>query len=59
MIELRDDADFAREAVTPQRGGQLGPEDLERYLATVLEVLGQIDGRHAAGTDLPLEGIPV
>jgi len=34
-------------------------EDLDGDPATVLEVLGEVDGRHAALADLALEAVPV
>ena len=39
--------------------GQLRTEHLDRHLAVVLEVLGEIHGRHTALTQLPLDPVAV
>jgi hypothetical protein len=59
MLEAGGDPDFAEESVRAERGGELGPEDLDRDLTLVLEVPGQEDRRHPALTDLAVEDIPV
>src|SRR4029077_9707065 len=58
MVHLRDDVDLAREAVDAHRRAQLGAQHLERDLAVVLDVAGQIDDGHAALTDLALDLVP-
>ena len=40
-------------------GGQFGLQHLDRHLAVVLEVFGEVDRGHAAGTDFVLDGIAV
>ena len=57
--ETRGELDFAEEPLGSQRRGQLGPEDLDRHLAMVLEVFGEIDRGHAARTQLFLDGVAV
>jgi len=51
--------DLAEEPLAAERGGQIGAQHLERHLAVVLEVVGQIDHGHAAATDLTLDGVAV
>ena len=41
----------------PSSAAELGPEDLDRHLAVVLEVVGELDGGHAAAAELALEGV--
>ncbi len=59
MVESRRDLDLAEEPLRPKRRGELGMEDLEHHQAIVLEVLGQVDGRHASTTDFPLNDVAV
>jgi hypothetical protein len=59
MRQLRDDLDLAREAVGTHGRGELGPEDLQRDLPIVLEVVGEVDGCHASLPDLTLDGVGV
>ena len=48
---------FAR--VGSHRRGQVGPEDLDRHLALVLQILGEIDRRHPTATEFVLDGVVV
>ena len=57
MGEASRDLDLAQETLGAQRSGNLAPEPLDRDGAAELQVLGQIDGRHAAMTQLPLDSI--
>jgi hypothetical protein len=54
MLEPGGEADLALEAVGPERGGELGEEELEGDGAVVAEVLGQVDDGHAAAPELAL-----
>ena len=54
-----DGLDLAQEALGADDGGQLGAEDLDGHLAVVLEVLGEIDGGHAALAQLALDAVAV
>ena len=40
-------------------GRQFGSEDFHRHLAMVLQVLGEVDGRHAAFAKFFLDGVAV
>ena len=46
-----------QEALGTDDGCELGLEDLQRDLAFVLQVIGQVDRRHAALTELTLNGV--
>ena len=59
MLELGGDLDLAGEPLAAERGGELGAEDLHGDLAVVLEVLGEVDGGHAAGAELALDAVAV
>ena len=59
MLEIGGELDLGQKAVGADHGGQLGPEHLEGHAAVVPDVLGQIDGGHAAGTDLPIQAVAV
>ena len=55
--EPRRDADLAQEALRAERGRQGRVEDLDRDLAAVLAVLGEIHRRHPAAPDLAFDGV--
>ena len=52
VLEARGDADLAAESLRAEAGRKLRVQDLDGDWATVLRILGTIDGRHAAATDL-------
>ena len=47
--------DLAQEALGPERGGELGRSTLSATGAVVLEIVGEVDRRHAAAAELALE----
>jgi hypothetical protein len=57
VVETRGDLDLAEEAIGPDDRGKFGVQYLQRDLAVMLDVLGQIDGGHATTTNLPLEAV--
>ena len=57
MAELGGDLDLPEEPLRAEHRGQLRPEHLERHLAPVLEVVGEVDGGHAAAAELTLEAV--
>ena len=59
MLEVGRELDLGQEALGADHGGELGPEHLEGDAAVVADVLGEIDGRHAAGADLAVEAVAV
>ncbi len=59
MLEVGGDLDLGEEPVAADDGTQFGVEDLDGDLAGVLQVLGEIDGGHAALAQLALEAVAV
>ena len=57
MIQRCGDLNLPAEPVGPEQRSQLGEEDLDRYLAVVLEVVAEIDRGHSAPAQLPLDGV--
>ena len=49
--------DFPKEALPPQRRGQIRVEDLEGDKTVVLQVTGEIDRRHPAAAELALDRV--
>ncbi len=58
-MELRSDFDLAEEPLRSQRCGKLRPQDFDRHLAVVFDVLGDVHSGHAAGADLMLDDVAV
>ena len=59
MLEPGGDLDLAMEPLGAQRGGEFLAQHLQRDLAVVLQVLGEIDRGHPARTQLPLDRVAV
>ena len=59
VLEVGGGLDLAQEPLGADDRGQLGPQHLDRDLAVVLEVLGEVDGGHAALAELALEAVAV
>jgi hypothetical protein len=59
MLEIGGGGDLGQEPLGPDDGGKFGAQDLDRHLAVVLEVFGQVDGGHAALAELALDAIAV
>ena len=59
MLQVRRGLDLGQEPLGAEHRGQLRAQDLERDLAVVPEVLGEVDGRHAAGAELALDAVAV
>ena len=59
VLQVGGDADLGQEAFGAEDGGELGAEDLEGHLAVVLEVVGEVDRRHAALAELALDAVAV
>ena len=57
MTEPGRDLDLAQEPVGADGCGKFRPQHLDGDAAPVLEVFGEVNDRHAAGADLPLDGI--
>ena len=59
MMQIGGDFNLAEEPLGTNDDGEFGPEHLDRHFAVVLQVLGEVDGRHAAAPDLSLDGVAV
>jgi hypothetical protein len=59
MLQIRRRGDLGEEPLRADHGGQLRFEHLERDLAPVLQVLGEIDRRHATRAELSLDAVAV
>ena len=59
MLQVGGDLDLGEEAVAADDGAELGMQDLDRDLAAVLQVLGEVDGGHAALAELALDAVAV
>ena len=59
MGQAGGDPDLAEEALRLVARAGHRPEHLDRHLAAVLQVLGQVDGRGAPAADLLVEAIPI
>jgi hypothetical protein len=57
VLEVGGELDLGQKPLGPDHGGELGPKHLERDAAVVPEVVREVNGRHAAGTDLPVQTI--
>ena len=55
MLQVGGGPDLGQEPLGAEHGGELGLQHLERDLAVVPEVVGEIDGRHAALAELALD----
>jgi len=57
VLQPRGEPDFPKEALPPQRRGQIRVEDLEGDKTVVLQVTGEIDRRHPAAAELALDRV--
>ena len=55
MLQLGRDLDLTKEPRRPERGGEVFAQHLDRHLAMVLDVLGEVHGGHAARAELALD----
>ncbi len=59
MLQIGRRPDLGEEPLGADHGGQLRLQHLDRDLAVVLEVLGQVHRGHAAGPELALDAVAV
>ena len=59
MLQPGCGLDFPEEPIDTNQFRQIAMHDFDRDLAIVAEVVREIHVRHAAGTDLPLDGVAV
>ena len=57
MLQLRRDLDLLQKPVWSEHRREVGPEDLDGYLAVMADVSSEVDSRHPTTTDLPLDCI--
>src|SRR5215831_6716560 len=59
MSQACEQLDLAGEALGAERRADLRTKHLERHLSLVLQVLGEIHGRHPARANLALDRVPL
>ena len=59
VLQVRRGLDLGEKAVGADDGRELGPQHLDGHLPIVLEVLGEVDGGHAARAQLALDPVAV
>ena len=59
MLQVGGRRDLLNESLGAEDGGEFGAEDLYCHLAMVFQILGEIDRRHAARTELVLDAVAV
>ncbi len=59
VIEPGGDLDLAQETLPTEDSSQLRAKDFDRDRPVMLDVLGEVDRRHATGTEFPLDGVAV
>ena len=59
MLQVGGDLDLLEEPLRADDRGQLGAQHLERHLAAVLEILGEVDRGHATRAQLPLDAVAI
>ena len=57
VLQVRRGADLGQESLGADHRGELGPQHLDRDLAVVAKIVGEVDGRHAAGPELPKDAV--
>jgi hypothetical protein len=59
VVELGGELDFTEKPVSAEHGGQLRAQDLERDVPVKLEIVREVDGGHAALTQLTVEAVAI
>jgi hypothetical protein len=59
VLEVRGGGNFGKKSLRADDRGQFGAQYLHRHAAIVLDVLSQVDGGHAALSELALEAVAV
>ena len=59
MVQVGGGRDLAQKALGSEGVDQLGTEHLDGYLAIMLEVMREIDRRHAACAKLAVEAVVI
>jgi hypothetical protein len=59
MLEPRGRSDLAQKPLAAERRTEVGVQDFDGDVATVPQVVGEEDRRHAAGAELAIDAIPI
>ncbi len=59
MLQLGGEFNFLEEPFRAKRRSELGAEHFDGHLPVQLEILSEVDGRHATGTKFVLDGVAV
>ncbi len=59
MLEVGGGLDLLHEPLGAKDRREFGPQYLDRHLALVLEVLGEVDGGRPAAAEFALDGVAV
>jgi hypothetical protein len=59
VLQVGGGPDLAQETFCAERGGEVRVENLHRDTTRVLEILGEVDGSHAALAELTLDAVSV
>ena len=59
VLQVGGGLDLGQEAFGADDGAEFGAQDLDRDLAVVLDVLGQVHGGHAARAEFALESVAI
>ncbi len=59
MLQIGGGLDLDQEALGADHRRELGAEDLDRHLAVVSDILGEVDRGHPAGTEFALDAVAV
>ncbi len=57
MLKARSGSDLSEESRSVDRGSGFGAQNLERDLPSMLDVVGEVDGRHPASPKLAFDSI--
>jgi len=58
MLQLRCNANFGEKPLGPNNRAEVRVQDLQRHAPIMARVTCQLDGRHAATTNLALDLVP-
>jgi hypothetical protein len=58
MPQASGDGDLAEKAIAPERGGEIGADDLYGDVSPVLDVTGEVHTRHTAMPQLAAGAVP-
>src|SRR5262245_51273079 len=59
MLQIRGELDLLQKPLGPQHRGELRMQDLDRHVAAMPDVLGEIHGRHTALAELADQAVTI